>query len=270
MNNGERPKQTYIQLKQQLSSYELKLLQNFDKISIKLLRVQRHLEFLTECKISKVIPNFITRNGRILNADKRIQTQILHKHILYHKNQIKELTKRKSKLNTDFRNIIWNKNHIEIYNEWNWHFIIYLNQLDRIHQNVHLKKLRNLGVNISQSPRKLVYNLSKITITTKETRILENGPNFQLKPKPNELFDKIELEHLYDKLIKNSPVTISNEIMLNLKQNLREECLIYNRNVRKKQVFINSEIKSLYDLLKKEEILLLKSDKGNSLVLVDK
>ena len=36
MNNGERPKQTYIQLKQQLSSYELKLLQNFEKISIKL------------------------------------------------------------------------------------------------------------------------------------------------------------------------------------------------------------------------------------------
>ena len=118
----------------------------------------------------------------------------------------------------------------------------------------------------------MVYNLSSNRINPQVIKILENGPNFFFQPKKfSDLRDKIELENLVGTLKYSYSNILTENNFSKLTEEIRTIAESYFRDQQK--TFNNKNLdQSFHEIkqfLKQNHTLLLKSDKGNSLVLVD-
>ena len=139
-------------------------------------------------------------------------------------------------------------------------------------ERVHIRKLDKLGIKIVSNTRTLVYNLSSKVLEEKVIQTLEKGPNFVFKPKKFLDFnDKVELENIISELKYNHKDNISDATLKEITSEIKTVSNHYFRNQSK---FKNTsddfnEILNLKSILKDESLVLLKSDKGNSLVILD-
>ena len=120
-------------------------------------------------------------------------------------------------------------------------------------------------------PEKVILNFSKATLIESEKALLSKGLNFSLLPKQLKYADYLlKFELFFRDICK---LNISNENLVFLKTKIKDVALITLRyfNLNVPQHLSDSEFQALKNLsCLKKEVIIQKSDKGNSVVLVNK
>ena len=121
------------------------------------------------------------------------------------------------------------------------------------------------------NPSKVIFNFSKYELSDCEKRLLAKGLNFSLPPKYLDYADYLVNFELFYRNIRNLGI-LSNEDLDFVKTRTKEAALSsyrnYNNNVP--QHLSKEEFLALQNLRKNKNIVIQKSDKGNSVVVVDK
>ena len=120
-------------------------------------------------------------------------------------------------------------------------------------------------------PEKVIFNFSKYVLSDIEKKLLAKGLNFCLPPKQLKYADYLVHFELFYRDICNLEI-LSNEDLDFVKTKTKETALSsfrqYNKNPQ--QNLSKEELTALTNLSKNKDIIIQKSDKGNSVVIVDK
>ena len=122
-----------------------------------------------------------------------------------------------------------------------------------------------------QNPSKVIFKFSKYELSDCGKRFLAKGLNFHLSPKYLYYADYlVNFELLYRNI--HNLGTLPNEDLDSLKAITKEASLFSYRNYNKNlpQHLSQKEFLALPNLRKNKSIFIQKSDKGNSVVIVDK
>ena len=135
----------------------------------------------------------------------------------------------------------------------------------------HLYKKSLHGNKIENDPEKVIFNLSKCEIYNAEKKLLAKGLIFCLAPKQLNYADYLVHFELFYRNICNLEV-LSNEDLDFTKTKTKETALSSFRQYNKspQQNLSKEELAALASLSKNKDIVIQKSDKGNSVVIVDK
>ena len=120
-------------------------------------------------------------------------------------------------------------------------------------------------------PSKVIFNFSKYELSDCEKRLLAKGLNFSLPPKHLDYTDYLVNFELFYRNIRNLGI-LSNEDLHFVKTRTKEAALSFYRNYNNNvpQHLSKEEFLALQNLLKNKNIFIQKSDKGNSVVVLDK
>ena len=124
---------------------------------------------------------------------------------------------------------------------------------------------------IENDPEKVTFNFSKYVLSDIEKKLLAKGLNFCLAPKQLKHADYLPHFELFYRDIRNLEI-LSNEDLDFVKTKTKETALSsfrqYNKNPQ--QNLSKDELAALTNLSKNKDIVIQESDKGNSVVVVDK
>ena len=154
---------------------------------------------------------------------------------------------------------------------------LFLTQNDRKlahHQNIHFKTLFNMGLEfskVSHDPDKIIFNYSSYTLSKKEKSLLCKGLNFAIPPDKLEYSDYLlPFELLYHDI---KDLDMPNEKPNFLKAKIKD-CALSSFKLYNEKGSVSSlnkdEINALKELSKNKDLIIQKSRKGNSIVLVNK
>ena len=129
---------------------------------------------------------------------------------------------------------------------------------------VHENKMEN-------DPEKVIFNFSKYELSDAEKKLLAKDLNFCLAPKQLNYADYLVHFELFYRNIRNLEV-LSNKDLDFVNTKTKETALPSSRkyNKRPQQNLLKEELVALASLSKNKDIVIQKSDKGNSVVFVDK
>ena len=154
---------------------------------------------------------------------------------------------------------------------------LFLTQNDRKlahHKNIHAKKCFNLCLEfskVSHDPDKIIFNYSSYTLTKSEKRLLCKGLNFAIPPDKLEYLDYLLPFELLYRDIKD--LDLPNEKTNFLKAKIKD-CALSSFKLYNEKGAVSSlnkdEINALKTLSKNKDLIIQKSDKGNSIVLINK
>ena len=137
------------------------------------------------------------------------------------------------------------------------------------------KKLFNLGSRSaaeSNDPEKVIFNFSSRQLSNAEKSLLTKGLNLSIPPKKLNYGDFLmPFESLFNQLIKgqrNVSNTQTDPVSAAIK-NAAFECL-HTYDPKTEQNLSKEEFEALKSLLREEDIIIQKSDKGNSVVILNK
>ena len=140
--------------------------------------------------------------------------------------------------------------------------------------DIHSKKLFNLGIESSKTsrdPQKVLFNYSSHVLTESEKSLLCKGLNFAIPPDKLESSDfLLPFELLYCD-IQNLDVTDQKKQLL--KARIKDSALSSFSSYNKNSAALNltkEEFASLKSLSKNDSLIIQKSDKGNSITIIDK
>ena len=138
------------------------------------------------------------------------------------------------------------------------------------------KKLFNLGLRTAtetNDPTKVIFNFSNRELTDSEKKLLVKGLNLSIPPKSLNYADFLApFEFLYTKLLKAHPNGIDNSTADPLRAAIKDsafECF-HSYDPKVEQNLTKDKYNSLKVLLKDENIIIQKSDKANSGVILNK
>ena len=116
-----------------------------------------------------------------------------------------------------------------------------------------------------------MFNFSKYVLSDIEKKLLAKGLDFCLPPKQLKYANYLAHFELFYRDIRNLEI-LSNEDLDFVKTKTKETALSsfrqYNKNPQ--QTLSKEELSALTNLSKNKDIIIQKSDKGNSVVIVDK
>ena len=154
---------------------------------------------------------------------------------------------------------------------------LFLTQNDRKlahHQNIYSKKLFNLGLEfskVSHDADKIIFNSSSYTLSKSEKRLLCKNVNFAIPPDSFEHSDYLLPFELSYRDIKD--LDLSNEKTNFSKAKIKDRALssfkLYNEKGTV-SILNKDEIFALKTLSRNKDLIIQKSDKGNSTVLINK
>ena len=119
-------------------------------------------------------------------------------------------------------------------------------------------------------PSKVIFNFSKYELSDCEKRLLAKGLNFSLPPKYLDYADYLVNFELFYKNICSLGILPNEDldfVKIRTKEAALSFCRNYNNNVA--QHFSKKEFLALQNLRKNTNIVIQKSDKDNSVVIVD-
>ena len=154
---------------------------------------------------------------------------------------------------------------------------LFLTQNDRKlahHQNIHSKKLFNLGLEFSKfsyDPDKIIFNYSSYTLLKSEESLLCKGLNFAIPPDKLEYSDYLLPFELLYRDIKG--LDLPNKKTNFLKAKIKDCALSSFKLCNEKgavSILNKDEIVALKTLSKNKDLIIQKSDKGKSIVLNNK
>ena len=249
----------------------------FQRLYKKLGKAKLDLLFLQSCKNRNVIPKFLwfkvaNRALKRSLAYFECQRKLLNEEIAQKQCLIRSLTNKSesaySDLSTKVRTI--DLIHLKSVSDKENTKVI------EKHQRIQEKKLLRLCSNSSQTttlnPDDVIFNYSNRNLTPEEKQLLVKGLNFSLPPNKLKYVDYlVPFEFLHRKL-KNEPIsTASNYSEDHIKTRLKDIALSSYRNYSPPNFLLTRDDYAVLKKLKDDEsIHIMKPDKGNGVVIVNK
>ena len=135
-------------------------------------------------------------------------------------------------------------------------------QQNKFYKLVHENKMEN-------DPEKVIFNFSKYELSDAEKKLFAKGLNFCFAPKQLNYADYLVRFELFYRNIRNLEV-LSNDLDF-VKTKTRETASSFRKyNKSSQQNLSKEELAALASLSKNKGIVIQNSDKGNSVVIVDK
>ena len=256
------------------SRYEntvVKDIRKFEKIDFALRKCKLDPPFLEACLENLVIPKFL--NFRVSNlhlktsrAYHACQLKLLREEISFKRSRMKTLEKNFNSRKRKLRGTLGIIDYKHVY-------FLFLNKNDK-KQDIHSRKLLNLGIESSKTshnPQKVIFNYSSHVLTESEKILLCKGLNFAIPPDKLEYADFLLLFELLYRDIQNLDVTDQKKKLLNarIKDSALSSFISYNKNSAPLNL-TKAEFASLKSLSKNDSLIIQKSDKGNSIAIINK
>ena len=271
-----KSKSIAVIIRKRYGNNTLKTLRKFEKVDFKLRKIKLDIEFLNNCLAKNVIPKFLqfrlaSKNSRPKEYQKyqliMLKDEIKHKETLFHSTEKQFFLQKK--VVQDLLSVMDFAHICSIYLCGND------NRLNAVSQ-IHDKKLFNLLNDVTldgHNPEKVIHNFSSYNITDSDKSLLVKGLNFSIPPsKLNYANYCLNFELLYRDIQKLGIEDKSKDDFV--KSKLKEIALSsyydYNNKNNKPDNLSNEEFSSLQNLAKNNDIIVQKSDKGNSVILIDR
>ena len=132
------------------------------------------------------------------------------------------------------------------------------------------KKFNNLlkDKKPQHDPEKIIFNYSSYVLSEVEKSLLQKGFSFSIPPKKFNHADYLVNFELFYRDICNLQVLSSEDLGFTKTKTKDSSFRIYNKNVP--QYLSKREFDALKNLSQNKQIVIQKSDKGNSIVIVDR
>ena len=255
----------------------LHLLRKFENTDQKLRKTALDIEFIETCIKHDLVPKFVqfkvaNKTLRGSRAYKQCQKKLLTQELTEKKKLQKVHTKRFNQLSDTLRNKLSIIDFAHISSK----FLIKNNRLLTRTRLIQEKKLIKLGMQTAtetNDPEKVIFNFSSRVLTNHEKSLLAKGLNLSVPPKKLNYADFLQpIETFYSKIVtaNEEPMSSQQTDPLNASiKNAAFECL-KNYNPKLEQNLNKDEYTALKSLINDKDIIIQKSDKGNSVVLLDK
>lgn len=253
-------------------------LNKYNKLKIKHMKTKASIEFLVNCKKKHLIPNFIKiktsiSNTRTSNTVRKAQNYWLKQEINYAHSKLNFLDCELYTLHNIFTYNVHNTTLIILYDYFN-HITKFIKNEECKKKTTLKRKLNKLLETSKQVAKKcdvkliddFVVNKSTTQLTQDEHDLLNMGLNFAIKPKTTPLEQIIaEVETTIDSLETEEQNAIRRNVSKAI-DSLSTYVKPSNNHSKKHQ----ESLKSLRNKMKNNNIIILKSDKGNKVVVMDR
>ena len=254
----------------------LKLVRRFESTDLKYKKCELDIEFLNNCLKHELLPTFV--RFKVANAQLRgskvhkdCQLRLLRQEVQNKKSKLAFLKKRLLQLKTDVRNTVSWIDFAHISN-------FFLKHNDNVLTKTRLvqeKKLINLGMRTAHAtndPEKVIFNFSSRTLTSAEKTLLAKGLNLSIPPKKLNYADTLAPFEQFYREIDKSDQEFANGDKEPFKASLKNISFDFLNSYDPKtdQNLPPEEVSALKSLLKDSSIVIQKSDKGNSVVILDR
>ena len=234
------------------------------------------IEFLNSCIKNDLIPKFVqfrvaNKGLRTSSIYRECQRKFLYQEITDKKKHLKHLNKLYNQLSNQIRESVRFIDFAHISNR-------FLIRNDRMMDKIRLtqeKKLIKLGLrtaNETNDPEKVIFNFSTRILNSSEKSLLAKGLNLSIPPKKLNYADFLmPFEVLYKEMKTSSHEPISDKIdpVGASMKDAAYDCL-YSYDPKVEQNLSADESNALKSLLNDKSIIIQKSDKGNSVVILNK
>lgn len=232
------------------------------------------LEFLTTCSQNGLIPNFLkfrVANYQLRNSKtyRVCQTRLLNEEISNKKSKIRQHKTEHENLKCLLHNTLSFIDYTHVCTM----FLVSNDKIINKQRMIHNKKLQKLGFEYScnsHDPDKVIFNFSSHILSESEKSLLSKGLNFSIPPRKLNYADTlIPFELLYRDVNGLELDNLTKEI---IKTRMKDTAFsMYNDyDGSKENNLTTDEVSALRTLITCKDIIIQKSDKGNSVVLVDK
>ena len=254
----------------------VRLIRKFESNDFKVRKCELDIDFINNCISHDLVPKFVqfkvvNRGLRSSKVYKHCQQELLREELHTKHKQFRTLQNKQKLLTQLIHNTVKFIDFIHITGK----FLVLNNRKVRRTQLLHEQKLINLGLKSSvetNDPDKVIFNFSSRTLTSNEKSLLARGLNLSIPPKKLNYADFLHpFEHLYYQLHKDNP-DIKPEQSDPLGAALKASACdcINSYDAKLEQNLPPNEVEALKALLKDEDIVIQKSDKGNSVVILNK
>ena len=254
----------------------LKLFRNLEKDDWKFKKNNIDINFLETCKENSLTPKFL--NFKLYREDIRNTEQYNKFQHLFLDEEIDSKLSSKIRLENNRENSINLLRQSTSWLDFN-HFINIINsnceKKLRKAEETHYKKWFNLGLlyRVKRlNPQKLIFNLSNKILTSDEIDCLCHGLKFALPPKKINYYNWfLSFEKLSFKL-KNLPIFDSTADGFNMvRSGLKSIAFKYFYSYKPPLNYLHTKFyDTLQNLRRDDNIIILKPDKGNGVVILDK
>lgn len=261
-------------IKKRYDENVLKLVRKFERIDFQQRKAALDVSFLEECQRNGFIPNFLnfrmsSKNLKSSQTYRKCQENLLKEEIRLKKSLERQRKNEFSILKSTLKEKLNSIDFMHICS-------LFLTSNDKSleqHKETQDKKLSRLTSVRTQSnnPDKVIFNYSSKTLTEDEKNLLAKGLNFSIPPSKLGYSDYLVNFELLFRDVKN--LELSAEDMEFVKTKIKDTALTSFRSFDKNNIPSNlseSEFQALRNLSSNLDIVIQKSDKGNSVVLVDK
>ena len=254
----------------------LQLIRRFESADLKYKKCELDINFLTGCVEHELLPTFVrfkVANAQLhgSKAHKDCQLRLLRQELLNKKNKLAFLTKRLLHLKSEVANSVSWIDFAHISNI----FLKYNDNRLTKARLVQEKKLLNLGLRTAETtndPEKVIFNYSSRILSPAEKSLLAKGLNFSLPPKKLNYADALAPFEQFYRDIDSSGEQFVKDGKEPFRASLRNTAFDFlnNYNPKLEQVLPPEEVEALKSLLSDKSIVIQKSDKGNSVVILDR
>ena len=265
-------------LNQRYNNGALEWFRKFQRLELKLGKAKLDLDFLSTCKKRSVIPRFLwfkvaNRRLRTSSAYRQCQTKLLQDEINAKHARIRILSAQVTTAHSNLASLVSNMDFIHLKHVSDRENSKRLCQ----HQRVQDRKMFRLcagqkRLTNSFNPDDVVFNFSNRLISGKEKEILSKGLNFAVPPtRLNACSFLTPFEKFYNQLKKEPVNARSGFFPDSIKARLKDVAYSGFRSYsRPNALYSQEELNTLKDLRNDNSIVIMKPDKGNGVVILNK
>ena len=252
----------------------LQTIRKFEKLNFKRRKLELDLDFLNKCLDQGLQPTFLrfrvpNRNLRDSQAYKTCQMNLLRQEIENKQALIHRTKRQEENLKQIIRQQVSIIDFAHISSFMLSHNDKILNKVKLVHE----RKLLKIGFKSidGHDPQKVIFNFSSHNLTEAEKRLLSKGLSLSIPPKDINYGDALlPFELLFKQVIKSE--SISAESLSACQAALQNDAFDMRNSFdpKKEQNLLPDEIIALKSLKANNSIIIQKSDKGNSVVIVNK
>ena len=244
----------------------------YQKLLLKVEKSKMGLKFLYKCKNENVYPKFV-RWKHVKNKPLRIRKQLYQKNL---QNAIKDKHSRIKELQSDSQKAL---STLDESSTWMKRSLIKFSinrlisnklveiQIRRTRKFNNLIMEKRIQEGIHNNPNNLITNLTNVTLSNNEVKILKYGLKHGLAIRPKESEMIVIMEDIYEQILQHNSVKDSYISQERLKTTLKA-FTFNNLDIDDKRYIHDSKsLKVLREL--REKFVILKPDKGQGIVLVN-
>ena len=246
----------------------------YEKLKLKLCRVEQAIEFLRICLLYNVHPKFIKFKpyNEKLRKTKKYKDQVREMLFDEYRTQYKLSNKLKSTLKNLELNLR-NEISIVLWTRIDYYLKDLINRETKLIKERHKKKFISLKIPVDSNGfnNKLVYNYSYRNLTDDEENLLSKGWKYALTlNKINTLNAKTDLEYLYT-CLQNNKLIDSPDKINKIKSCFNEFGNKINIKMKNEIPNISLEERRAIESLSNDKLLVIsKVDKGNAIVVLNR